>query len=155
MRALRFRTDSNPVTFVDRLAGVVTQNVEREVRDFVVRRADGLWAYQLAVTVDDFEQGVTHIVRGADLLDNTARQIALQRALGFPTPVYMHVPLVVDEHGAKLSKQTKAAAVAGIEPLVVLETLWAHFGFRPMGADGVAAFLRTAVGLWRERFACR
>lgn len=151
-RALRFRTDSNPITFVDRLAGVVTQNVEREVGDFVVRRADGLWAYQLAVTVDDFEQGVTHVVRGADLLDNTARQIALQRALDCPTPVYMHIALVLDEHGAKLSKQTKAAPVAGIKPLTVLETLWEHFGFAPMGADNVGAFLRTAVDLWRERF---
>ena len=151
-RALRFRTDSDPITFVDRLAGAVTQNVEREVGDFVVRRADGLWAYQLAVTVDDFEQGITHVVRGADLLDNTARQIALQRALGLPTPVYMHIPLVVDAAGAKLSKQTKAAPVAGLEPLSVLERLWTHFGFPAMGADSLQAFLHTAVELWRERF---
>ncbi len=100
-----------PLTWHDRLLGNQQQDVANEVGDFVLRRADGLWAYQLAVVVDDAEQGITHIVRGADLIDNTARQIVLQHALGLPTPSYMHTPLVLGENGEKLSKQNGAEAL--------------------------------------------
>ena len=108
------------MTWHDRLLGTQQQNVANEVGDFVLRRADGLWAYQLAVVVDDAAQGITHIVRGADLTDNTARQIVLQRALGLPTPNYMHTPLVLGENGEKLSKQNGAEALDLSDPLQAL-----------------------------------
>ena len=104
----------------DRRMGHQQQDVAREVGDFVLKRADGLWAYQLAVVVDDADQGITHVVRGEDLHDNTARQILLQKALGFPTPIYMHTPLVMGENGEKLSKQNGALALDLQDPLTVL-----------------------------------
>jgi glutamyl-Q tRNA(Asp) synthetase len=107
-RALRLRTPAAPVRFVDRVQGEIVQSVAAEAGDFVLRRADGLYAYQLAVVVDDDAQGVTDVVRGADLLDSTARQILLQRLLGFPTPRYLHVPVAANAAGEKLSKQTRA-----------------------------------------------
>ena len=110
-RAMRVRTDSIPVVFDDALQGRISQVLETEVGDFVVRRADGLFAYQLAVVVDDAEQDITHIVRGADLLDSTPRQIYLQKLLGLPAPAYLHLPVAVNERGEKLSKQTLAPAV--------------------------------------------
>ena len=103
-------------TFADQVT-----NVAREVGDFVLRRADGLWAYQLAVVIDDAAQGVTDVVRGMDLLDNTARQILLQRALGLPTPRYLHVPLVLADNGEKLSKQNGAQALDLSDPARCLE----------------------------------
>jgi glutamyl-Q tRNA(Asp) synthetase len=106
------RTQGARIEFEDAMQGTLTQDVEREIGDFVVRRADGLTAYQLAVVVDDHAQGVTHVVRGADLLDSTPRQIHLQRLLGYTTPVYAHVPVAVNALGEKLSKQTHAKAVA-------------------------------------------
>ena len=112
-RALRLRVRSETVRFSDRAQGEQRQNLEREVGDFVLYRADGLFAYQLAVVVDDAEQGVTDVVRGADLLDSTARQIHLQRLLGYATPRYLHIPAAVNRAGEKLSKQTGAGAVAG------------------------------------------
>ncbi len=99
------------ISFVDRFAGVTTQHLASESGDFVLLRADGYWAYQLAVVVDDAEQGVTDIVRGVDLIDSTARQIYLQRLLKVPTPRYLHVPVVRNANGEKLSKQTEARAV--------------------------------------------
>jgi glutamyl-Q tRNA(Asp) synthetase len=111
-RALRLRTGGGAlIGFDDRVQGPQQQNVEREVGDFVLYRADGQFAYQLAVVVDDAEQGITDVVRGADLLDSTARQMLLQRLLGYPLPRYMHVPVVLDRFGEKLSKQTGADAV--------------------------------------------
>ena len=107
----------------DRRLGPQPQNVGQEVGDFVLRRADGLWAYQLAVVVDDAAQGVTHVVRGQDLADNTARQIVLQTALGLPTPQYLHTPLVLGEHGEKLSKQNGATALDLQTPQTVLSAL--------------------------------
>jgi glutamyl-Q tRNA(Asp) synthetase len=100
-----------PIRLADRVQGDIVQAVEIEVGDFVLRRADSLHAYQLAVVVDDAAQGVTDVVRGADLLDSTARQIHLQRLLGVPTPRYLHVPVATNEAGEKLAKQTAAAAV--------------------------------------------
>lgn len=112
-RAQRVRTDGGEIRFEDRVQGPQSQVLSREVGDFVVVRADGVVSYQLAVVVDDAEQGVTDVVRGADLLDSTARQIHLQRLLALPTPRYLHVPAVVNAAGEKLSKQTDAAPIAG------------------------------------------
>jgi glutamyl-Q tRNA(Asp) synthetase len=116
-RALRIRTNTE-IRFRDRLQGEQVQDLERDVGDFVLYRADGMYAYQLAVVVDDAAQGVTDVVRGADLLDSTARQIYLQRLLGLPTPCYLHVPAAVNAAGEKLSKQTGAAAIAPTWPSV-------------------------------------
>ncbi|MBZ0067375.1 MAG: tRNA glutamyl-Q(34) synthetase GluQRS [Thiobacillus sp.] len=110
-RAWRVRVQDVSTRFHDRIHGELQQNLASEVGDFVVKRADGLFAYQLAVVVDDAFQGITHIVRGADLLWNTPRQIYLQNRLGLPTPVYAHVPLITNAAGQKLSKQTLAPAL--------------------------------------------
>ena len=110
-RALRIRTDRQEIRFDDRVQGAQSQLVERDIGDFVLYRADGLYAYQLAVVVDDAAQGITDVVRGADLLDSTPRQIYLQRLLGVPTPRYLHVPVAVNAAGEKLSKQTGAAPI--------------------------------------------
>lgn len=108
-RSVRFRVTDHPIQFLDRCQGLVESRLESSIGDFVVLRADGLFAYQLAVVVDDAEQGVTDVVRGADLLGSTPRQIALQRALGYATPRYLHVPVAAHASGEKLSKQTRAA----------------------------------------------
>jgi len=110
-RAWRLRVSTEPVGFDDRLQGHVEQQLERDVGDFVLLRADGLFAYQLAVTVDDEFQGITDIVRGADLLASTPRQIWLQRCLGYATPRYAHLPVAANAAGEKLSKQTRAPAL--------------------------------------------
>lgn len=111
-RALRVRTTGEQIGFADRVQGAQQQILERDIGDFVLFRADGQYAYQLAVVVDDAEQGVTDVVRGADLLDSTPRQIYLQRLLGYPTPRYLHVPAAVNAAGEKLSKQTGAAPIS-------------------------------------------
>ncbi len=122
-RALRLRTSPEAIAFTDRVQGVLSQSVEREVGDFVLKRADGLHAYQLAVVVDDADQGVTDVVRGADLLDSTARQIWLQRLLGLASPRYLHVPVAVNRAGEKLSKQTGARAVQAPDVRLALSFL--------------------------------
>lgn len=151
-RAIRFRVDDVRIGFTDRAAGQYAQHLARDVGDFVLRRADGLWAYQLAVVVDDAEQGITDVVRGADLLDNTPRQIALQRALELPTPRYLHVPVLCNASGEKLSKQTGARALAHDDVRGELARAWAHLGFAPIGADSPAAFLRAATDAWHARW---
>jgi glutamyl-Q tRNA(Asp) synthetase len=110
-RAWRLRVDERETAFVDRLQGPQAQHLERDVGDFVLRRADGLFAYQLAVVVDDAEQGITDVVRGADLLASTPRQIWLQHCLGYPQPRYAHLPVATNAAGEKLSKQTLAPAL--------------------------------------------
>jgi glutamyl-Q tRNA(Asp) synthetase len=150
--ALRVRVPAEPIGFVDRACGEFWQTLESEVGDFVVRRADGLWAYQLAVVVDDGAQQVTDVVRGADLLDNTPRQIHLQHLLGLPTPRYLHVPVVLNAAGEKLSKQTGATALQLDDPVGQLEQAWQRLGFTPTGAPTVAEFLAHAVQAWRERW---
>ena len=114
-RAFRFRVPPGLFTFKDLLFGSLSENLETSVGDFVVKRADGPYAYQLAVVVDDAAQGVTEVVRGADLLDSTARQIALQRALGLPTPSYAHLPLVVGPDAKKLGKRDGALALETLD----------------------------------------
>lgn len=146
--AIRLRVKSPaPVQFVDGLQGAQQQDVAAEVGDVVLRRADGLWAYQLAVVVDDAAQGITEVVRGADLLDSTARQILLQRALGLPTPAYLHLPLVRDQHGRKLSKSLAALPVDAKDPLPALRQCWQWLGqdAAPLAACGnVDAWLARA-----------
>lgn len=117
--ALRVRSETAPVmvAFHDEIQGAVQQNIAAEVGDFILKRSDGLFAYQLAVVVDDAWQGVTHVVRGMDLLDNTPRQIYLQHQLNLATPAYAHVPLLVDLNGYKLSKHNRAPAVDPARPL--------------------------------------
>jgi glutamyl-Q tRNA(Asp) synthetase len=122
---------ATPLVWHDRLLGKQQQDVAKEVGDFVLRRADGLWAYQLAVVVDDAAQGITHVVRGQDLADNTARQIVLQHALGLSTPLYLHTPLVLGENGEKLSKQNGAEALELSNPLAALNTAVAHLNLPP------------------------
>jgi len=125
-RAWRLHTGacgSPVVAWTDRRLGPQQQDVAQEVGDFVLQRADGLWAYQLAVVVDDADQGVTDVVRGEDLADNTARQMLLQRALGLPIPRYLHTPLVLAADGQKLSKQNGAASVDTTHPRAALAAL--------------------------------
>ncbi len=111
VRAWRVKTQRTRIVFDDTIHGHIEQDLERDIGDFVLLRADGLYAYQLAVVVDDAEQGITHVVRGADLLDSTPRQIHLQKLLGLPTPQYAHLPVAVNAQGQKFSKQTRAAAI--------------------------------------------
>jgi glutamyl-Q tRNA(Asp) synthetase len=129
----------------DRRLGPQQQNVAEEVGDFVLRRADGLWAYQLAVVVDDAAQNVSHVVRGQDLADNTARQIVLQRALGLPTPQYLHTPLVMGANGEKLSKQNGALALDLQHPVLALNEAAQVLGL-PSVAENMP--LRQALAHW-------
>jgi glutamyl-Q tRNA(Asp) synthetase len=114
--AIRFRVAPGTIAFQDTLQGPQTADLAGETGDFVIRRRDGLFAYQLAVVVDDAAQNITHVVRGADLLGSTARQIALQTALSLPTPMYAHLPVAMDANGIKLSKSTGAAAIDARQP---------------------------------------
>jgi glutamyl-Q tRNA(Asp) synthetase len=123
-RALRVRTEQRRIELLDRLQGALQQQLDREVGDFIIRRADGLVAYQLAVVVDDADQQITHVVRGADLLDSTPRQLYLQQLLELPTPSYLHLPVAVDADTEKLSKQTFARdVIAGRDNSVLLDVL--------------------------------
>jgi glutamyl-Q tRNA(Asp) synthetase len=170
-RAWRLRVDAgrgahgdpvaSEVCWHDRRLGAQSQNVEQAVGDVVLKRADGLWAYQLAVVVDDAHQGITDIVRGEDLLDNTARQLLLQRALGLPQPRYLHLPLVRDEGGEKLSKRHQAAALALGDEASRLATLGEAaraLGLpldlhRPRPGTARGDWLAAAVEAWAERLA--
>lgn len=133
----------------DRRLGSQQQDVEEAVGDFVLQRADGLWAYQLAVVADDGAQGITDIVRGEDLADNTARQILLQQALGLPRPRYLHTPLVLGANGEKLSKQNGATALDTSQPLQALDNAGQVLGLpASLSARTPADWLQQAVALW-------
>ena len=144
-----------PQGWHDRRLGPQQQDVEQQVGDFVLRRADGLWAYQLAVVVDDAAQGVSDVVRGEDLADNTARQIMLQRALGLPTPRYLHVPLVLAADGRKLSKQNGAAAIDLEHPLASLAAAAAALDLPALADSGHGSSIAAALGFWQQAWAAR
>jgi glutamyl-Q tRNA(Asp) synthetase len=153
-RAWRLRVDGaedGAVGFDDAIQGRIEQHLARDIGDFVLRRADGWFAYQLAVVADDADAGITHVVRGADLLDSTPRQIFLQRCLGFPTPAYAHLPVAVNAQGEKLSKQTLAPPIDAVSPA---PTLWAALRFlgqlppSELARAGVAEIWRWALAHW-------
>jgi glutamyl-Q tRNA(Asp) synthetase len=137
----------NAVTWSDRRLGPQTQDVSSYSGDFILKRADGLWAYQLAVVVDDAAQRITHVVRGEDLADNTARQIMLQRALGLPQPAYLHTPLVLAPDGEKLSKQNAAQPLDVTQPMRALQAAGDILSIHPE-AGNVAEWLASAVAEW-------
>ena len=161
--AWRFQTDMRPpaeqaksgddpaVHWLDRRLGPQSQDVSAAVGDFVVLRADGPFAYQLAVVVDDGAQKVTHVVRGADLTDNTARQVLLQRALGLPLPHYLHTPVVLAADGEKLSKQNGATAIDTGQPLRALNAAAAQLGLGEQ-AGSTAEALAAWVAAWRHLY---
>ncbi|MGV8941537.1 MAG: tRNA glutamyl-Q(34) synthetase GluQRS [Lysobacter sp.] len=153
--AIRFHVhDGTRIDFADGIQGPQRQNVARHAGDFVIRRADGCWAYQLAVVVDDADQRITDVVRGADLLDSIPRQILLQRALGLPTPRYSHLPLIVDKSGRKLSKSDRAQPVDPCDPLPALRRAWLALG-QPAHAldraDNVEELLSCALAAFDRR----
>ena len=139
----------------DRRLGPQSQRVAEAVGDFVLRRADGLWAYQLAVVVDDAAQGITDVVRGEDLTDNTARQIVLQRALGLPTPRYLHTPLVLGANGEKLSKQNAAEPLpegGAAQCVANLQAAAVALGLPAVSAASPEAALRQWILPWKMQF---
>lgn len=157
-RAWRLAVRSGVLQWQDRRLGPQRQDVAGEVGDFVLKRADGPWAYQLAVVVDDAAQGITHVVRGEDLADNTARQILLQQALGFATPAYLHTPLVCGADGHKLSKQNGATPVDTGTPQAARAALAAAAAALELPAasgDTVADALAGWVAPWRELYNSR
>jgi len=158
-RAIRLRASPSLVATAepleiewhDRRLGAQRQNVSAAVGDVVLRRADTLWAYQLAVVVDDAAQGITHVVRGEDLADNTPRQIHLQRLLGLATPAYLHTPLVLGADGDKLSKQNGATPLELSDPLPALRAAGAVLGVHAR-ADRIDNWLAEATSAWRAQW---
>ena len=155
-RAIRVLTslgnEDVSIRWIDRRLGRQWQNVTREVGDFVLKRADGLFAYQLAVVVDDAHQGVTHIVRGEDLADNTPRQIHLQRLLGLPSPEYLHAPLVMGINGHKLSKQNGATPLDVSSPTAALQQAARVLDLPRIEALSVSEWLAAATRAWASRW---
>lgn len=157
-RAMRVRVPAlgdadETIVFDDRWLGRIAQHLASEVGDFVLKRADGYWAYQLAVVVDDAAQGVTHVVRGADLLDSTARQIYLQRLLKLPASSYLHVPVITNPLGEKLSKQTGATALNLSKPLEALLAASQFLGLQIGPVSNIEQFWTAATIAWMERIA--
>lgn len=151
-RAWRFRVEDGVVPWTDRRLGARLQDVANEVGDFVLKRADGLYAYQLAVVVDDGEQGITHVVRGEDLADNTPRQLLLQRALGLRAPDYLHTPLVLGANGEKLSKQNGAAALDLADPVAAITAAAGVLDLRLASPATVGDALAEATAAWAARW---
>jgi glutamyl-Q tRNA(Asp) synthetase len=150
-RADRVITDNTRIELKDVIQGKIVHSLERQVGDFVVKRADGYFAYQLAVVVDDAAQGITDVVRGADLLDSTTRQIYLQQLLGYATPRYAHLPVAVNVLGEKLSKQTLAAPINVAAPVLTLNTVLQFLGqatITDCAPDDTRAFWAQAVAAW-------
>jgi glutamyl-Q tRNA(Asp) synthetase len=149
--ATRLKVEPGVVSFVDRIQGEYSQDVAHEVGDVILRRRDGLYAYLLAVVVDDAYQGVTHVVRGADLLDNTPRQIYLQRLLGVPTPVYAHVPALAEPDGSKLAKSARSVRVDRGRAAAQLTYLLEILGLAPppsLAQGPLGGLWDWAVGQW-------
>lgn len=151
-RAWRVRVPADVVCIDDRAAGRFCQQLERDVGDFVVKRADGFWSYQLAVVVDDDDQGVTDVVRGCDLLDSTPRQRWLQALLDMRAPRTLHVPLVVDAHGHKLAKQNDATPLDRCDPLAALVRAARHLALDVGPTSSIDGFWREAIDAWRGRW---
>jgi glutamyl-Q tRNA(Asp) synthetase len=155
-RAIRYRCPADPVQWHDHRLGNFSDDLNHSSGDFVLKRGDGFWAYHLVVVVDDLASKVTHIVRGEDLTDTTARQIALWRAMqgGFDTqavvqpPAYWHLPVILAEDGQKLSKQTGAQAVPEHDPVLNLNTVWQHFGLDKIKATTAMQWLELAAPVW-------
>ena len=146
--SLRLRTNNLAVSFDDRICGAITQRIESEIGDFIIRRGDGIFAYQLAVIVDDHEQGVTDIVRGDDLLLSTPRQVYLQQLLKIPRPAYAHLPLVTNADGSKLSKSSAAWPVDTRKPVKTLNQALRFLGQQQVHADSVEEFWPQAIRQW-------
>lgn len=144
-----FRQIRNQVVFRDRIRDVQSEEIEKISGDFVIHRKDGLFAYQLAVVVDDIDQGITDVVRGDDLLDTTARQIFLYQILGKKPPSYAHIPVIRDEHGNKLSKQNHAPAVADAQPQKNLTAALSALGIDQEEKNSITALLTDAASTWR------
>jgi glutamyl-Q tRNA(Asp) synthetase len=155
-RAMRVLTvlgsEDITIRWTDRRLGRQRQNLTREVGDFIVKRADGIFAYQLAVVVDDAFQGITHVVRGEDLADNTPRQIHLQRLMGLPEPLYLHTPLVMGIDGHKLSKQNGATALDVSDPVAALQRAGAVLQLPRIEALSVSEWLSAATRAWAARW---
>ncbi len=153
-RAWRLRVGDARIAWQDRSGRRFDESLAQSVGDFVLRRADGLWAYQLAVVVDDADQGVTDVVRGDDLIGSTARQLLLHRLLGSPPPRHLHLPVVQDAHGEKLSKQTGATAIDLTRPVAELNRAMTHLGLAPVAADDCRSehtgFWPAAIDAWRR-----
>lgn len=150
--SIRVTTDDQPVTFIDGIRGILTQNIAREIGDFILRRADGLIAYQLAVVVDDAYQEITDVVRGADLLTSTPRQIYLQRLLDLPTPSYKHLPLATDKSGKKLSKRLGSDPINKNDPIFALVTAldFLNQPIPPEQPTTIAEFWDWAIAGWNH-----
>lgn len=144
--SLRIRVTNEEIEFADPVQGAIRQQLASEVGDFIVRRSDGLIAYHLAIVIDDAWQGVSEVLRGADLLDSTARQIFLQKSLGLPVPDYLHIPVALDRAGRKLSKQNRAPAVTGNAPVPVWMAALEYLGQNPPQQLGEATL--TEVKAW-------
>lgn len=142
------------IEFNDRWQGRVSESLSAAVGDFVLRRADGFWAYQLAVVIDDADQEITHVVRGADLLESTARQIYLQKILKKKIPRYLHVPVITNDRGEKLSKQTGAQALEISQPVSTLlaAAKALELNIKPETINSVQTFFEAAVPAWARRF---
>jgi len=152
--ALRFHTRDENICFNDFTQASIRQNVARESGDFVIKRADGLYNYQLAVVIDDAYQDITEVVRGSDLLLLTPGQINLQQALNYPTPDYLHMPVITNEHGQKLSKQTKAMAIEGTQGSQALWLCLKFLGQQPpeeLKNDSIKNFWQWAIPNWNPQ----
>jgi glutamyl-Q tRNA(Asp) synthetase len=149
--AARVRVEPGYIQFHDRIQGSYRQDVARAVGDVILRRRDAVFAYLLAVVVDDAAQGVTHVVRGADLLDNTPRQIYLQQLLGLPRPAYAHVPVLTEPDDSKLAKSRRSVRLDAASPLPQLLSVFGMLGLRPplsLSAGSLAEAWRWAMGHW-------
>ena len=148
-RAVRLKVNSSRIEFTDRVQGNISENLEHSVGDFVLWRADGLPAYQLAVVIDDFYQGITEVVRGADLLDSTPRQIYLQHCLGLPTPSYAHLPLALHSDGRKLSKRYSSDPVASVPAAEVIYLVLKFLGQSAPPGMELADLWHWAIEHWQ------